>query len=126
MHGKIISDKGKERRENESSSAISAIPAKSTISALKAIFPLFILGILLVLCICQTASAAAYDIRITEFCPDTYLKGEGDEYFVLGGGGSLSGVEVSDGEGSVGFPKGAAFSGAVTVAREGAAFRDVS
>lgn len=118
MHGKIISVKGKERRKNEGETAISVI---------KTYLPLFILGILLILCICQTASAAhaAYDIRITEFCPDTYLNGEGDEYFVLGGGGSLSGVEVSDGEGSVGFPKGAAFSGAVTVAREGAAFRDV-
>ncbi|MBQ4414778.1 MAG: phospholipase [Methanomicrobium sp.] len=115
MHGTIISEKRKERRENAASQATAAF---------RAIIPLFILGILLTLCMCQTASAA-YDIRITEFCPDTYLKGEGDEYFVLGGGGSLGGVEVSDGEGSVGFPKGASFSGAVTVAREGSAFFDV-
>ena len=87
---------------------------------------LCILCLLLMLCVCLTAAAsAASDIRITEFCPDTYLKGEGDEYFVLGGSGSLGGVLVSDGEGSVGFPKGASFSGAVTVAREGAAFFDV-
>ncbi|MDT8356880.1 MAG: phospholipase D-like domain-containing protein [Methanomicrobiaceae archaeon] len=61
-------------------------------------------------------------VVLTEFCPDTYLAGEGDEYFVLTGEGDLSGIRITDGEGSVRFPGGVAMKGDITVAREGTAF----
>ncbi len=114
MHGIIntgLYDKERKKCRNKKISATTFI---LTISLL-----------LCMLCLCQTASAAASDLRITEFCPDTYLKGEGDEYFALSGAGSLNGVLVSDGEGSVGFPKGAYSAGSIIVAREGGAFFEV-
>ena len=61
-------------------------------------------------------------VVLTEFCPDTYLAGEGDEYFVLTGEGDLSGIRITDGEGSVRFPEGAQINGNITVAREGSAY----
>lgn len=68
---------------------------------------------------------AASALQITEFCPDTFLKGEDDEYFVLEGSGSLSGVAVRDGEGSIRFPEKASIRSAITVARNGEAYRTV-
>jgi cardiolipin synthase len=68
---------------------------------------------------------AASALQITEFCPDTYLKGENDEYFILEGTGSLAGVTVRDGEGSIRFPDGASIDASLTVARNGEAYRSV-
>lgn len=77
--------------------------------------------ILLLALLAGTAGA----FQIVAFCPDTYLSGEPDEYFVLEGAGSLGGVEVTDGEGSVRFPGGSAMNGRVVVAREAAGYRRV-
>ena len=58
--------------------------------------------LLLTIILCLTASpAAAY--TITEFCADGYAEGDGDEYFVLDGKGSLASWSVTDGEGTVSF-----------------------
>ena len=67
---------------------------------------------------------AAANPAIVEFCPDTYLADEPDEYFVLAAPGSLDGYLVTDGEGTLAFPAGAVVSekGTVTVAQEGLAF----
>jgi len=66
---------------------------------------------------------AASALQITEFCPDTYLKGENDEYFILEGTGSLAGVTVRDGEGGIRFPEEAAIDTSIVVARNGEAYR---
>lgn len=81
-------------------------PRKKTI--MKA---LRILLALIILCLAIT-SASAY--TITEFCADGYAKGDGDEYFILEGSGSLSAWSVTDGEGTVSFSSG---SGRTVVAR---------
>ncbi|MBQ9831983.1 MAG: phospholipase [Methanocorpusculum sp.] len=70
-----------------------------------------ILLALIILCLAIT-SASAY--TITEFCADGYAKGDGDEYFILEGTGSLSAWSVTDGEGTVSFSGG---SGRTVVAR---------
>ena len=70
-----------------------------------------ILLALIILCLAIT-SASAY--TITEFCADGYAKGDGDEYFILEGIGSLSAWSVTDGEGTVSFSGG---SGRTVVAR---------
>lgn len=64
-------------------------------------------------------------VLLTEFCPDTYLAEEGDEYFVLTGEGDISGIRITDGEGSVRFPDRTYVREKVTVAREGTAFLKV-
>ena len=64
-------------------------------------------------------------IVITEFCPDTYLKDDPDEYVVLSGTGSLDGIMVSDGEGGFRFPPGSRIDGRVTVAYNGNAYTGV-
>ncbi|MDK2974142.1 MAG: hypothetical protein PWP08_513 [Methanofollis sp.] len=79
--------------------------------------------VLLVLALVLVLPAGAFEI--VEFCPDPYLHDDPDEYFVLEGTGSLDGVTVTDGEGSVRFPAGAVSSGRVTVARDAAAYRQV-
>jgi cardiolipin synthase len=61
------------------------------------------------------AQASAFEI--VEFCPDTYLQGEADEYLVLEGGGSTADVRISDGEGSVRFPDSTAVTGRTLIAR---------
>ena len=61
-------------------------------------------------------------IAITEFCPDTYLKDDPDEYVVLSGVGNLDGIMVSDGEGGFRFPPGSLIDGRTTVAYNGKAF----
>lgn len=81
---------------------------------------LFLLLLLLLL-----PSPVYASVFLTEFCPDTYLAGEGDEYFVITGDGDLSGIRITDGEGSVRFPDRSSIRGEVTVAREGTAFFNV-
>ena len=63
------------------------------------------------LCLAVSPGAA---YMITEFCADGYAAGDGDEYFVLEGEGSLASWSVTDGEGTVSFPAG---SGRTVVAR---------
>jgi len=64
-------------------------------------------------------------LTISEFCPDTYLKNDPDEYVVLSGVGSLDGIMVSDGEGSYRFPPGSRIDGQTTVAYDGMAYAGV-
>ncbi|WP_157200241.1 hypothetical protein [Methanogenium cariaci] len=56
------------------------------------------LSVALMLCLlcCGTVTAA---FTITEVCPDTWYKGEADEYLVITGTGRLTGVSISDGGG---------------------------
>jgi cardiolipin synthase len=72
---------------------------------------------LLILLILLIPHLSAFEI--IEFCPDTYLKGEGDEYIRLAGNGCLDGVRIGDGEGSVRFPDGTLSTGDITIARTG-------
>ncbi len=72
-----------------------------------------ILILLLILCLTAAPVSAAYSIA--EFCPDGYASGDGDEYFVLEGSGSLASWSVTDGEGTVSLSG----SGRVVVARSG-------
>jgi cardiolipin synthase len=74
--------------------------------------------ILLLALIAGTAGA----FQIVAFCPDTYLSGEPDEYFVLEGSGGLDGITITDGEGSVRFPEGSKTNGRIVVAREAAGY----
>ncbi|KAF1078574.1 phospholipase D-like domain-containing protein [Methanogenium sp. MK-MG] len=78
----------------------------------------------LVLCLlcCGTVTAA---FTITEVCPDTWYKGEADEYIVITGTGSLTGVSVSDGEGSARFPDGDRAAGRIVMAQQAEAYRTV-
>jgi len=80
-------------------------------------------SLLFVLALALALPAGAFEI--VEFCPDPYLHGEPDEYFVLEGTGSLDGVTVTDGEGSVRFPAGAVSQGRVVVARDAAGYCQV-
>jgi phosphatidylserine/phosphatidylglycerophosphate/cardiolipin synthase-like enzyme len=77
---------------------------------------------LLVLLLFLTLSPVSA-LRITEFCPDTYLPRDADAYLVLEGTGSLDNVTISDGEGSLSFPPGVEIRGRITVADEGFAYR---
>ncbi|MDD1672144.1 MAG: phospholipase D-like domain-containing protein [Methanomicrobiales archaeon] len=63
--------------------------------------------------------------QVVEFCPDTYLTGDTDEYLILEGAGGLEGLTISDGEGGFRFPTDAQSTGVVTVAKEGRAFETV-
>jgi len=63
--------------------------------------------------------------EITAFCPDTWLSGEGDEYFVIGGTGNGGDLLVTDNEGSVRFPDNSHLSGSTVVAREAKAYCSV-
>ena len=82
---------------------------------------LFCLFLVAVLCI---SGASAF--QITEVYPDTYLNGDADEYLVISGQGSLSSLEVTDGEGTIQFPYGSLSGGSITIARDGEAFRKVN
>ena len=64
---------------------------------------------------------------IVEFCPDTYLSDEPDEYFVLALTDPLAEYTITDGEGTLTFPVGASMQGknTVTIANEGSAFFEV-
>lgn len=83
-----------------------------------------ILPLFLALCLlcCGTVTAA---FTITEVCPDTWYKGEADEYLVISGSGSLTGVSISDGEGSARFPDGDRAEGRIVVAQQAEAYRTV-
>ncbi|MCZ9312574.1 MAG: phospholipase D-like domain-containing protein [Methanocorpusculum sp.] len=81
--------------------------------------------ILLCIILCITVAPASADYLITEICPDGYAKGDGDEYFVLSGTGSLDGWTITDGEGSVRFPPGTTASGGIIIAREGTAYHSI-
>ncbi len=82
------------------------------------------LSLFLALCLlcCGTVTAA---FTITEVCPDTWYKGEADEYIVITGSGSLTGVSISDGEGSARFPDGDRAAGRIVVAQQAEAYRTV-
>ncbi|HXW98671.1 MAG TPA: phospholipase, partial [Methanomicrobiales archaeon] len=84
---------------------------------------LALLTLITFLIFATAAQAAAF--RIVEFCPDTYLPRDVDAYFVLEGNGTLAGVNISDGEGFITFPRGATAGGTVTVADQGLAFQQV-
>ncbi|HJJ31532.1 MAG TPA: phospholipase D-like domain-containing protein [Methanocorpusculum sp.] len=79
-----------------------------------------LISVFILLLFLAVPAGAAY--TITEFCPDGYASGDGDEYFVLEGTGDLSEWSVTDGEGTVSFPGG---SGKVVAARSAAAYYDV-
>ena len=64
-----------------------------------------------------TASAG----MITEFCPDTYLSGDPDEYLVFQASGSLDGTMITDGEGGFRFPGGTFRTGNIVIASNGTA-----
>ncbi len=77
--------------------------------------------LILLALICVGTGAGAY--AITEVCPDTWLPGEADEFFVIAADGPLDRVSVTDGEGTASFPPGARGAGRVVVARNGTAYR---
>jgi len=64
-------------------------------------------------------------LQIIEFCPDTYLPDDVDEYMVLSGEGSLDGVVISDGEGGFRFPEGARIDGEIIIAAHGTDYQKV-
>ncbi len=76
------------------------------------------LPLILLLFIIFTAIPSS-GLQIIEFCPDTYLPDDVDEYVVLSGEGSLDGVVISDGEGGFRFPSGARIDGEMTIAAHG-------
>lgn len=82
------------------------------------LLPLIFIGFL---CICSVSA-----FQITEVYPDSYLKGDADEYLVISGQGSLSALEVTDGEGTITFPAGSVSRGSITIARDAEAFRKVT
>jgi len=75
--------------------------------------------ILLILVLLAVPSAG---LQIVEFCPDPYLRGEGDAFLVIEGSGSLDGITIDDGEGVLAFPPGTRINGRITIAEEGPAF----
>ena len=83
-----------------------------------------ILPLFLALCLlcCGTVAAA---FTITQVCPDTWYKGEADEFIVITGSGSLTGISISDEEGSARFPDGSRASGDVILAQQAEAYRTV-
>ena len=59
---------------------------------------------------------------ITEFCPDTYLSGDSDEYIVFQASGDLDGTMITDGEGGFRFPAGVTRTGPLVIASNGTAY----
>lgn len=76
--------------------------------------------LLLTLCISPVSAFV-----LAEFCPDGYASGDGDEYFILEGTGSLAGWTVTDGEGTVSFPAGSISHGEILVARSAGAYNSI-
>lgn len=74
---------------------------------------------------CFVLCGQAHAMEIAEFCPDTYLNGEGDEYIILKGYSSLDEVTIGDGEGSIRFPAGSYLQGTAVIAREARSFDTV-
>lgn len=77
--------------------------------------------LLLLFAVCCSGGVQAF--LITEVYPDSFHDGDADEYLVLSGPGSLEGLEITDGEGTIRFPQGAVSGGQVTIARDGEVFR---
>ena len=75
----------------------------------------------------SSCASAVADPIIIEFCPDTYLPDEPDEYFVLTLKDPLTQYTITDGEGRLTFPIGASMQGksTVTIAYEGSGFFEV-
>ena len=67
----------------------------------------------------------AGSFQINEVYPDTYLDGDADEYIIITGTGSLSDLELTDGEGTIRFPSEARSDGSVTIARGAESYRKV-
>ena len=87
----------------------------------KKTFMKFCRTVLLLFLLCLVSSpAAAY--TITEFCADGYAEGNGDEYFILEGEGSLAAWTVTDGEGTISF---GTESGHVVVARNAELYYEI-
>ena len=61
-------------------------------------------------------------MQIVEFCPDTYLPEDPDEYIVLEGYGGTDGLIITDGEGGFRFPPDTLLEGRTTIARKGESF----
>jgi cardiolipin synthase len=61
-------------------------------------------------------------IQIVEFCPDTFLYEDSDEYIVLSGNGPLDNITISDNHGGFRFPPGTELRGFLTVARSAQAY----
>ncbi|NLX49469.1 MAG: phospholipase [Methanospirillum sp.] len=78
-------------------------------------------GALLVLVFALLADGASAYV-LAEVCPDTWIPGDDDEFFVLEGTAPLGSVSVTDGEGTARFPPGAAGDGRVVVALNGSAY----
>ncbi len=81
---------------------------------------LLITFLLLSLCVSPVSAFV-----LAEFCPDGYASGDGDEYFILEGTGSLTGWTVTDGEGTLSFPAGSASTGEIIVARSAEAYNSI-
>jgi hypothetical protein len=81
--------------------------------------------ILIYLLLCAVVINVGSCFEITAFCPDTWLSGEGDEYFVISGTGNGENLLITDNEGSVRFPDGSHISGSTVVAREAVAYYSV-
>jgi len=85
----------------------------------------FIFYVLVIVSLFYTATVA--EPVIIEFCPDTYLTDEPDEYIVLALQDPLTHYSITDGEGTLTFPPGASTLGksTIVIAYEGSAFFDV-
>jgi len=81
-----------------------------------------VVPLIILLCLLITAAGAA---EITEFCPDTWLKGEADEYIVINGTGPARGLAITDGEGMITFPEDTLLSGRTVIARQADAYYGV-
>jgi len=82
--------------------------------------------VLIIIFLFCTSTIAAEPV-IVEFCPDTYLTDEPDEYIVLALRDPLTQYSITDGEGTLTFPAGASTLGksTITIAYEGSAFFSV-
>jgi cardiolipin synthase A/B len=77
--------------------------------------------LMLVLCVVCVVHAGAA-VQIVEFCPDSYLYEDADEYIVLSGNGLLDNITISDNHGGFRFPSGTELRGSLTVARSARAY----
>ncbi len=78
--------------------------------------------VLLILLLAVIMHAGAL-VRITEFCPDPWMRDDADEYIVLSGSGPLDRFAISDNHGGFRFPPGTIVNGTVTIARNGLAYQ---
>ncbi|MCL2460470.1 MAG: phospholipase D-like domain-containing protein, partial [Euryarchaeota archaeon] len=87
----------------------------------------FIFYALIIVSLFCTSTGAGAEPVIVEFCPDTYLTDEPDEYIVLALQDPLTHYSITDGEGTLTFPPGASTRGknTIIIAYEGSAFFDV-